>query len=105
VKAMKKIISMIIVICMLFCFSGCVVSGSKNYSKNTNNRLLEVPGQQDLYYDVNTKVVYIIFSEFDGPAGYGYMSPYYADNGFPYVYNAASGALEEIDVVEKMIKW
>ena len=102
---MKKIISMIVVICLLFCFTGCAVTGTKNYSSNTNNRLLEVPGQQDLYYDVNTKVVYIVFNEFTGSVGYGYMSPYYADNGFPYVYNVASGALEDINVVEKMIKW
>ena len=101
---MKKFISIVIVICMLFCLSGCV-SGAKNYSKHTNNRLLKVPNQHDLYYDANTKIVYIIFNEFSGSVGYGYMSPYYADNGFPYVYNATSGTLEEINVVEEMIKW
>ena len=101
---MKKIISIILVICMLFCLSGCV-AGSKNYSKNTHNRLLKVPSQHDLYYDINTKIVYIIFNECSGSVGYGYMSPYYADNGFPYRYNAVSGALEEINVVEEMMKW
>ena len=102
---MKKFISIIAIICMLFCLTGCAVSGNKDYTKNTNNRLLAVPNQQDLYYDVNTKVVYIVFNEFTGSVGYGYMSPYYSDSGFPYVYNVTSGALEEINVVEEMIKW
>ena len=51
---------------------------------------------QDLYYDTNTKIVYILFNECAGFSGYGYMSPYYALNGMPYVYNVQTNSLEEI---------
>ena len=51
---------------------------------------------QDLYYDTNTKIVYILFNECAGYFGYGYMSPYYAPNGMPYVYNVQTNSLEEI---------
>lgn len=51
---------------------------------------------QDLYYDTNTKIVYILFNEGAGNAGYGYMSPYYAPNGMPYVYNVQTNSLKEI---------
>ena len=47
---------------------------------------------QDLYYDTNTKIVYILFNEWAN----GYMSPYYAPNGMPYVYNVETNSLEEI---------
>ncbi|MGN0245742.1 MAG: hypothetical protein ACI4DK_07235 [Lachnospiraceae bacterium] len=102
---MKKIVSIIITICLVICLIGCAFTGSKNYTKNTNNRLIPVPGEQDLYYDISTKVVYIIFNECAGNEGYGYMSPYYADNGFPYSYNVETNELEEINIIEEMIKW
>ncbi len=94
---MKKFITILITICLMLCFAGCTVEGSKNYSERTNNRLIAVPTQQDLYYDINTKVVYIVFNEFAGETGYGYMSPYYASNGEVYLYNVETGALEEIN--------
>ena len=31
-----------------------------------------------------------------GFSGYGYMSPYYAPNGMPYVYNVETNSIEEI---------
>ena len=81
----------------MLCLVGCVntVKGAKNYTKNTG-RLLPIAAQQDLYYDINTKVVYILFSEsFGGYTGYGYMSPYLADNGKPYLYD--NGSLVKIE--------
>lgn len=81
----------------LLCLSmvACAASqGDKNYANNT--LLLEVPGRQDLYYDPNEKVVYIVFSERSGYAGYGYMSPYYAQNGKPYLYDPKANSLVEI---------
>lgn len=84
----KKFLSVIITICLIFCLMGCesAYKGSKNYTETTN-RLIPIIGQQDLYYDSNTKVVYIIFNECAGYSGYGYMSPYFADNGMPYIYD------------------
>lgn len=38
-----------------------------------------------------------MYSEKCGYGGYGYMSPYYAPNGFPYRYDANNQTLIEID--------
>lgn len=90
-----KNIALLIALCIALCCTGCTFSGSKNYTSTTNSRLIEIANTTDLYYDANTKVVYIIFNEFTGDAGYGYMSPYYADNGLPYLYNTETNSLEE----------
>lgn len=97
---MKKILALIVIVCMVFCLCGCANKGSKNYNKTTTGRLIPIVGQSDLYYDANTKVVYILFNECTGYTGYGYMSPYYADNGLPYVYNVESNTLEKINIID-----
>lgn len=95
---MKKVIWFFLAICFICCLSSCSCEGYKNYSKTTGGRFEEISGQDDLYYDINTKVVYVIWNEIDKirDAGYGYMSPYYSSNGMPYSYNAETGYLEEI---------
>lgn len=94
---MKKMIALILIICMILCLVACASTGSKDYEESTRNRFASVPAQTDLYYDTQTKIVYVIFNERHGYAGYGYMSPYYADNGLPYIYNTERGCLEKID--------
>lgn len=93
----NKIIVLILTVVLVFCLAGCggTFEGSKNYTTRTNSRL-QPTMMQDLYYDTNTKIVYILFNECAGNAGYGYMSPYYAPNGMPYVYNVQTNSLEEI---------
>ena len=92
----NKIIVLILTIFLVFCLVGCGTStGSKSYATNTGGRL-QPTMMQDLYYDTNTKIVYILFNEGAGNAGYGYMAPYYAPNGMPYVYNVQTNSLEEI---------
>ena len=93
----NKIIVLILTIALVLCLSGCggTFEGSKDYTKRTNGRL-QPTMMQDLYYDTNTKIVYILFNEYAGSSGYGYMSPYYAPNGLPYVYNIQNKNLEEI---------
>lgn len=93
---MKKIIAFMIglVLCVSLC--ACAPSaGSKNYA--TTSGLIEITGQNNLYYDSNTKIVYFMFNEYSGYVGYGYMSPYYAPNGLPYRYDANNQTLIEID--------
>lgn len=97
---MKKIAMLVSTICLVFCLTACAGKGSKNYTNNTSGRFVAVPTQTDLYYDTNTKIVYIIFNEYTGNTGYGYMSPYYADNGMPYMYNVELNRLEEIQNVD-----
>ena len=93
----NKIIALILTVVIVLCLSGCsgTFEGSKDYKKRTGGRL-QPTMMQDLYYDPNTKIVYILFNEWTGYRGYGYMSPYYAPNGRPYVYNVETNSIEEI---------
>ena len=93
----NRIIMLMLTVFLVFCTVGCTFSGSKDYTGRTNGRL-QPTMMQDLYYDTNTKIVYIIFNECarNSGYGYGYMSPYYAPNGMPYVYNVQTNSLEEI---------
>lgn len=91
----NKIITLILTVFLVFCLVGRTFTGSKGYTKSTGGRLQSTM-MQDLYYDTNTKIVYILFNEGAGNAGYGYMSPYYAPNGMPYVYNVQTNSLEKI---------
>lgn len=93
---MKKVITLVLIIFIVFGMTACTVPGEKNYTKHTNNRLVQTYIDEALYYDPNTRIVYIIFNEADEYTGYGYMSPYYADNGLPYVYNIERNCVEEI---------
>lgn len=68
-----------------------------NNSYITTGNFIEVPGRDNLYYDPQEKIVYIIFNEFLGYYGYGYMSPYYASNGLPYKYDTRSNSIVMID--------
>ena len=92
---MKRLTAIILTLYLIFSLSACgMVKGGKNYAENTG-RLFPISSQQDLYYDINTKVVYILFNEAMGYTGYGYMSPYFADNGKPYLYE--KGELVKIE--------
>lgn len=93
---MKKKTAIILLSCTLL-LSGCnsTYSGSKEYGLHTDGLLKQVDNSNCLYYDTNTRIVYIIFNEFEGYYGYGYMSPYYASNGKPYLY--VDGELKEIE--------
>lgn len=70
----------------VLCMSGCddlTTEGQKGYEKHS--RLCSIENQSDLYYCNDTKIIYIIFNEESGIGynshGYGYMAPYYSDNG------------------------
>ncbi len=91
----KKFVVLFLVAIITVSLVGCSSEGFKNYTGTTNARLIPTT-EQDLYYDVNTKIVYILFNECAGYSGYGYMSPYYAPNGLPYMYNPQTNELEEI---------
>lgn len=80
----------IVLLALLFsftvlCMSGCDVTteGQKDYEKHS--RLRPIENQTDLYYCNDSKIIYIIFNEEGGVGnvfyGYGYMAPYYSDNG------------------------
>lgn len=93
---MKKKAAIALLSCMIL-LSGCntTYSGRKGYELHTDNIFKQVENSSCLYYDINTSVVYVIFNEFSGNTGYGYMSPYYANNRKPYLY--VDGELKEIE--------
>lgn len=91
----KKFIVLFLVAIITVSLVGCTSEGSKDYTNRTSGRLIQTT-MSDLYYDANTKIVYIMFNECAGYSGYGYMSPYYAPNGLPYMYNPQTNELEEI---------
>lgn len=90
----KKLTAFVLALCLVLVLVGCY-PGMKNYEMTTN--LIGVDGKQNLYYDPSTYIVYFIFNESTGDKGYGYMSPYYAPNGLPYLYDVESGELVEIE--------
>ena len=90
----KKLFIMVILVVMLMGLAACASKGTKGYESNTG--LVAIPGINDLYYDSQTKVVYFVFNECSGYQGYGYMSAYYAPNGFPYLYDPFKQELVEI---------
>lgn len=86
---MNKIVSIAVTICLMLCLVGCGGRPATGNEATFGGRFNEIPNECNLYYDVNTKVVYFIKY---GVEGYTYMSPYYASNGEVYLYN--EGALE-----------
>lgn len=94
---MKKIIAILLAFLLCVNLAACgTYEGSKDYPSRTG--FVEIAGKRNLYYDPDTKIVYIIFNESSGGYhGYGYMSPYYAPNGLPYLYDANNQTLFEID--------
>ena len=90
---MKRLVTIILVFLLCINLAGCAPeAGPKNYSQNTS--LIKIENKNDLYFDPDTKVVYFIFSESLNYGGYGYMSPYYAANGLPYLYDANSQSVQ-----------
>lgn len=95
----KCITSLILLFLMCISISGCSPT-EVNITKITNSRLLPIETENDLYYDKDTKIVYIIFDEQIGYAGFGYMSPYYSDNGQVYRYDTVNKELQTIQIEE-----
>lgn len=98
---MKKLLALTLALLLVISLCAC---GGGEYTVTTNDAeydgLLSVPGRDCLYYDPATKIVYYITTAKAGLAqtssGYGFMSPYYAPNGLPYLYNAETNSLVEI---------
>ena len=78
--------------------TGCSTSveGSVGNSAVVENGWFYRISDTPMVYDKDTHIMYYLFSKCTGDQGYGYMSPYYAPNGMPYVYNVETNSLEEI---------
>ena len=91
---MKKFF--VFLIAAILCISLCACT-QEEMNFRSNAGLTEIANRDNLYYDANTKIVYIVYREKSGYGGYGFMSAYYSSNGLPYCYDANSQTLIEID--------
>ena len=93
---MKKIIIMLGIL-MCFSLTGCAStsSGFKNY--DVHSHLISIEGENDLYYYSTTHIVYVVFNEATGNSGYGYMAPYYSENGKLCVYDVKAKKIIELE--------
>ena len=92
---MKKFVLFFIAFILLISLVGCSYTGGTVYSDPAIG-LIPIPNRECLYYDPTEKVVYIMYYEHVDYWGYGYMSPYYAQNGLPYLYDANTQTLVQI---------
>lgn len=91
----KKILAVVLGLTLCFGMTGCGTSGgNKNY--DSHSKLISIEGENDLYYYSTTHVVYIVFNEVVCQAGYGYMSPYYSENGKLCTYDTNTKQIVEI---------
>lgn len=95
---MKKKKILIVLLCMMLALgmTGCkIMDGRNNYATNSN--LLPIQEEKDLYYYATTHIVYIIFDRGVPNQGYGYMAPYYSENGKLCTYDTEKKQVIEID--------
>lgn len=89
----KKLIAFVLALCLTFILIGC---GNQENEYSVIISLTHTK-YKNIYYDERTKIVYFMLNQSSGYHGYGYMSAYYAPNGLPYLYDAESGELVEIE--------
>ena len=91
----KKIIAIVLGLTLCLGMTGCgATEGSKNY--DNNSKLVSIEGENALYYYDTTHIVYIVFNECAVNRGYGYMSPYYSENGKLCTYDTNTKQIVEI---------
>ena len=91
----KKIAAIALGLILCFGMTGCGVrEGNKNY--DIHSKLISIEGENDLYYYSTTHVIYIVFNEIGYQVGYGYMSPYYSENGKLCTYDTNTKQIIEI---------
>ena len=94
----KKLLVIILGLILCFGITGCthsIYGGSKHY--DDTSKLIAIEGEKDLYYYSTTHVIYIVFNEVGSKSGYGYMSPYYSENGKLCVYDSEAKKIVELE--------
>lgn len=85
----KRIVVLLVVVALLTCtLTACVSATSSNPSDDAATDMANfkvIEGKEHLAYDVDTRVIYYMFStsSVEGYAGYGYtyFAPYISENG------------------------
>lgn len=91
----KKLLVFILGLILCFGITGCTYDGMKHYDETS--KLIAIEGEKDLYYYSTTHIIYIVFSEMFNSKGYGYMSPYYSENGKLCVYDSEAKKIVELE--------
>ena len=96
----KKIAAIALGLILCFGMAGCDTKGydirEGNKSYDIHSRFISIEGENDLYYYSTTHVIYIVFNEAGYQVGYGYMSPYYSENGKLCTYDTITKQIVEI---------
>ena len=102
---MKKILICISIFITLI-FTGCAAAYEGTDTAQQDDKVTQdfqqIEGYDNLYYCTNTNVVYWIggsysVNVFGDDYTTSYMTPYYAPNGYPYIFNTMTGTLQQID--------
>lgn len=90
----KKILAVVLGLTLCLGVTGCS-AGSMGLGKSS--KLISIEGETDLYYYSTTNIVYIAFNYRIGNIGYGYMSPYYSENGRLCTYDVDTKQIVEVE--------
>lgn len=99
------LVCFILILLILFSMSGCGATGYGEdvaaKDKNIASDFVNIAGEDNLYYCRDTYVVYWIGSFYQGNIvadDYvtSFMTPYYAPNGRPYIYDKITRKIIEI---------
>lgn len=105
----KRTISIGIIIMLLVGITGCITEEDRiEYNQKRvgngllaklvdNNERLLPTGKNHLYYDNETFIVYYYFVESIPSQGYGFMSPFYSENGKLVKFNMDNNEFEDIN--------
>lgn len=95
----KKLTAFVLALCLVLVLVGCKQKPTSSDSEDTYEIITSLvhTKYRNMYYDTSTKIVYVVITTTAYSRGYGYMSPYYAPNGLPYLYDAESGELVKIE--------
>ena len=77
--------------------AGCSSSSSGGEHYGANYNFISIKNKSDLYYYSDTRIVYIMFSQVSQGGGYGYLAPYYSENGKLCIYDSEKEQIVELD--------
>ena len=88
--------------CNVSASSGIVGTDTAHKDKKIKADFVQIDGESNLYYNVDTHVVYWIGGSYKmnmlgDDYTTSYMTAYFAPNGKPYVYNVELQQMEEIE--------